>query len=265
MNSAIEGPNCIDPQTCKGDCCSIKIDVPKVLANEYIRRSYADINDFVRSNVFSFQLRFDEKTGKCFLFDKEINGCSIHDSGIKPPQCWIYPTGFSNPDGKPIRCKRVAGWSIKDIQKAKQAGDLLKTYIFLCKIEAKKELRYIQKRLNDSDKKISKSSLYSIKKELKKIPPSGLGGFKDLWENIGILPAEGFSLQMKKFCVQTNKNCQFLEDNFIKCPNICETIANKLVEFLQENLAVYVKKKNADVSGEYPLYKLFSFKNLYVY
>ncbi|GAG76255.1 unnamed protein product, partial [marine sediment metagenome] len=29
MKSAIEGPSCIDPHICKGDCCSIKIDVPK--------------------------------------------------------------------------------------------------------------------------------------------------------------------------------------------------------------------------------------------
>jgi len=262
MKSAIEGPNCIDPQICKGDCCSIQIDFPKVLANEYIRRGYADTNDFIRSNVFSFYLRFDVTTGKCFLFDKEINGCSIHNSGIKPPQCWIYPTGFSNPENKPIMCKKVGGWKIKDIGKAKQAEKLLQTFIFLCEIEAKKELKSIQDRLNDSDDIVSKNSLYSLKKELKKIPPSSLGGFKDLWEHISILPAEGLSLQMKKFCVQNNKDCELLVDNFMKCPNICETIANKLVEFLQKNLIAYVKKEDGDVNGEYPLYKLFSSKNI---
>ena len=257
MKSAIEGPNCIDPQICKGDCCSIQIDVPKVLAEEYIRRGYANITDFIRSNIFSFYLRFDENTGKCFLFNKKINGCSIHHSGIKPPQCWIYPTGFSNPEDKPIDCKKVGGWKIKDIRKAKKAENLLKLYIFLCELEAKKESKRIQFRLNESDDNLSKSNLYSLKKELKKIPPSSLGGFKDLWEYIGILPAEGLSLQMKKFCVQNNKDCEILEDNFINCPAICETIASKLIDFLQVNLAAYVKKQDADVSGEYPLYKLF--------
>ena len=92
MSEAIEGPDCTDPKKCKGDCCSIKIDVPKVLAEEYIKRGYASKDDFIRSDVFSFHLRFDENTGKCFLFDKEKNGCSVHNSGIKPPQCWIYPT-----------------------------------------------------------------------------------------------------------------------------------------------------------------------------
>ena len=98
MNSAIDGPNCLD--MCHGDCCSIRINVPKILANEFINLGYANKEDFIRSDVFSFKLRFDEKKGKCFLFDKNINGCSVHNSGIKPPQCWIYPTNFSNPESK---------------------------------------------------------------------------------------------------------------------------------------------------------------------
>jgi len=260
MKSAIEGPNCVNPQICKGDCCSIKIDVPKVLAKEYIQRGYASVNDFIRSNIFSFQLRFNVKTGKCFLFDKEINGCSIHNSGIKPPQCWIYPTGFSNPENKQFKCKKAAGWKIIDFHKTEQAENLLQIFLFLCKIEAKKEFKLIQRRLNNSD--ISQNQLQPLKEELRKISPSNLGGFKDLWEHISILPAEGLSLQMKKFCILYKKNCKYLEDNFINCPNVCETIAIKLVEFLQQNLIKYIKIKGADVNGEYPLYKLFTFKNL---
>ncbi|MFX1447584.1 MAG: hypothetical protein ACFFCG_05550 [Promethearchaeota archaeon] len=262
MKSAIEGPNCIDPQICKGDCCSIKIDVPKVLADEYIRRGYAGTNDFVRSNIFSFQLRFNEITGKCFLFDKGINGCSIHNSSIKPPQCWIYPTGFSNSEDKKISCKKVSGWKIVDSNKAKQAENLLKIFIFLCKLEAKKELNLIKKRLDNSDDKTSKNHTYSLKAELKKIAPSSLGGFKDLWEHISLLPAEGLSLQMKKFCFLYKKNCLYLEDDFINCPNVCETIAIKLVEFLQHNLLLYIKREGADSNGEYALYKLFKFTEL---
>ena len=52
MNSAIEGPNCLD--ICHGDCCSIKIDIPKILAKEYIKKGYAKKSDFIRSDVFSF-------------------------------------------------------------------------------------------------------------------------------------------------------------------------------------------------------------------
>jgi len=100
MKEAIDGPNCIDPNICHGDCCSIKIDVPKVLANEYIKNGWATKDDFIRSDVFSFHQRFDDISGKCFLFDKSLNGCSVHETGIKPPQCWIYPTNFSNPENK---------------------------------------------------------------------------------------------------------------------------------------------------------------------
>jgi len=162
MKSSIIGPNCIDPEICRGDCCSIKIDIPKVLAKEYIKREYATKEDFIRSDIFSFQLRFNEKTGKCFLFDKEINGCKVHNSGIKPPQCWIYPTGFSNPEGKEISCKKTKGWKITNSENLKQAEKLLNYYNFLCQVEAKKELININKRVW---KKISKNS----KKNLRKI------------------------------------------------------------------------------------------------
>jgi Fe-S-cluster containining protein len=261
MKSAIEGPNCINPQICKGDCCSIKIDVPKVLANEYIRRGYAEINDFVRSNIFSFQLRFNEKTGKCFLFDKEINGCSIHNSGIKPPQCWIYPTGFSNPENKQIKCKKVAGWKIIDYQRAKKAEELLQKYIFLCKIEAKKESTLIKKRLGALNNENAQEKLRVLKEALNSFAPHRLGGFKDQWDNLGLLSAEGLSLQMKKFCNKHNSKCHFLVDDFFKCDEICDEIASKLVEFLQSNLYTYVKMEGPDVEGHYPLYKLLNYKN----
>ena len=96
MSSAIEGPNCIF--VCHGDCCSIKINVPKILAQEYIKKGDATKDDFIRGDIFSFKLRFDDLKGKCFLYNKKINGCLVHNSGIKPPQCWIYPTKFFNPD-----------------------------------------------------------------------------------------------------------------------------------------------------------------------
>ena len=154
MNSAIEGPNCLD--VCNGDCCSIKINIPKILAEEYIKRGFAIKKDFIRSDVFSFKLRFDEKKGKCFLFDKNIKGCSVHNSGIKPPQCWIYPTKFSNPDNKEISCKRVKGWKINDSEKTKEAEKLLKYYTFLCQLEAKKEGKAIKNRF------VKKSSINKL-------------------------------------------------------------------------------------------------------
>ena len=263
MKSAIEGPNCTDPQICRGDCCSIKIDVPKILAEEYIKRGYAGRSDFIRSNIFAFQLRFNEKTGKCFLFDKEINGCLIHKSGIKPPQCWIYPTGFSNPDNNEIKCKKSSGWKIINIMKAKDAEELLQKYIFLCNIEAKKELRLIRERLGHKGMRNSKLKFKLLKEKLMSIAPSHLGGFKDLWENFGLLPAEGLSLQMKKFCFIYNSRRSYLSDNFLNCNKICEVVANKLIEFLKLNLYPYIKNNGSDICGDYPLFKLFNHSKLF--
>ena len=81
MKSAIEGPDCL--VICNADCCSIKIDVPKILADEYIIRGYATKNDFIRSDVFSFKLRFDEKKGKCFPFlDMQSIQCIVQMSTL---------------------------------------------------------------------------------------------------------------------------------------------------------------------------------------
>ncbi|MFX1344308.1 MAG: hypothetical protein ACFFBC_11620 [Promethearchaeota archaeon] len=245
MRSAIDGPNCIE--VCNGDCCSIKIDIPKILAKEYIKRGYAVKKDFIRSNIFSFKLRFDNKKRKCFLYDKRINGCLVHNSGIKPPQCWIYPTNFSNPEEKEISCKKASGWKIIDTEKVKEAEDLLKYYVFLCQLEARSELKSIMKRIN---KGISNGSLRS---QLKNTPPSQISGFKDSWDCITILPSEGISLQLKKFCKKYNKSCNTGTQNFMECKSICDKVSDAMIDFLQQNLYNYVKKKGANITGEYLL------------
>ncbi|MFX1425023.1 MAG: hypothetical protein ACFFBE_01120 [Promethearchaeota archaeon] len=244
MKSAIEGPDCLI--VCNGDCCSIKIDVPKILANEYIVRGYANKSDFIRSDVFSFKLRFDEKKRKCFLYDKEINGCSVHASGIKPPQCWIYPTNFSNPEKKDLSCKNANGWKIIDFDKAKEAERLLQYYIFLCQLEAKTELRNIRKRVIRT---LTNGNLRSL---LKNTRPSHISGFKDDWDCFTILPAEGISLQLKKFCEKYNETCDFILNNdFIECMSICDEVIQSLINFLQQKIFNYVKKRGADTAGEY--------------
>ncbi|MFX0000016.1 MAG: YkgJ family cysteine cluster protein [Candidatus Hodarchaeota archaeon] len=254
MKSAIEGPNCIS--ICHGDCCSIKINVPKILAEEYIKQGYANKNDFTRGDVFSFKLRFDDMKGKCFLYDKKINGCLVHNSGIKPPQCWIYPTNFSNPILKDISCKRANGWKIINTKKARKAEELLQYYVFLCKLEAKKEVRAINTRLNNN---FCENNLRSL---LKCTPPSQLSGFKDTWDCISILPAQGLTLQVKKFCEEKDNKCEFiLNKNFLECQSICEEISKRLLDFLKKNLLNYVKR-NPDSEGEYPFFKLLEFNTI---
>ncbi|MFX1575378.1 MAG: YkgJ family cysteine cluster protein [Promethearchaeota archaeon] len=252
MRSAIEGPNCLN--VCNGDCCSIKIDVPRVLAEEYIRRGYANKEDFIRSDNFSFTLRFDEEKGKCFLFDKSLNGCTVHASGIKPPQCWIYPTRFSNPNNEPLSCKKLNGWKIIDTKKTKEAEKLLKYYVFLCQLEAKREVKNISKRIINS---LQTNSLIC---SLRASKPAYIAGFKDTWDNFKILSAEGLSLQLKKFCQKYNESCEYLTDkNFLGCNKLCKKVIEGLIKFLQQNINKYVKEKGPSSDGKYPFFKLHKF------
>lgn len=249
MKSSIEGPNCLD--ICNGDCCSIKIDVPKILAKEYIKRGYATKEDFIRSDTFSFKLRFDEKQGKCFLFDKVLNGCSVHESGIKPPQCWIYPTKFSYSEN--VQCKKANGWKIINPKNTEAAEELLKYYVFLCQLEAKKELRIIRKNFNKKD--FIENNLFI------NFSPHQIAGFKITWDGVKILPAEGISLQLKKFCLKYNPNCDYIPQNFLECEKVCNIISEKLIEFFQKSFFDYLIKERLDTDGEYPLYKLLEFNN----
>jgi hypothetical protein len=244
MKASITGPNCLE--ICSGDCCSIKINVPKILAKEYIKRGFADKDDFIRSNVFSFKLRFDEKKGKCFLFDKKINGCLVHNSGIKPPQCWIYPTNFANPEKEEISCKKAKGWEIIDPKKSKEAEDLLQYFVFLCQLEAKREKRKVTERVNNS--------LLNnfLKKQLRNIPPSHISGFKDGWDAFTLLPAEGISLQLKKLCSKVNSSCELiLHNEFLDCKSICDLVSENIIAFLQQNIIEYINQVGPDIAGEY--------------
>ena len=247
MKDAIDGPDCTNPELCKGDCCSIKIDIPKILAREYIKKTYANETDFVRSNLFSFHIKFNEKIGKCTLFDKKINGCRVHHSGIKPPQCWIYPTNFRNEQDN-IQCKKLPGWKIIDQKKASKAEDLLKYYIFLCKLEAKREIKDIYKRILENRQ--------DLLTRIKNYSPSSIRGFQDGWNHLEILPAEGFSLQMKKFCARYNSKCKYLSNQFLECEETCDVIANSLIENLINNIVHILKEEELDYDGQIPLYKL---------
>jgi len=258
MKNAIEGPDCTNPDNCRGDCCSIKINVPKVLATEYIKHGFAAKMDFIRSDVFSFKLRFDNNSRKCFLFDKNLNGCLVHTSGIKPPQCWIYPTNFSNPHQKDIKCKKLTGWKIINTEKASEAENLLEKYKFLCQLEAKKELKNIKDRLGFMNSK----KTFNLTESIKSVAPSSLGGFKDTWDTIQILPAEGLSLQMKKYCLKHRKKCKYLTDNFFDCNSICDPISKNLVFFLDKYLHQFIKEHGPDSNGEYPLFRLFDYVKL---
>lgn len=255
MKASIEGPDCTDPKVCSGGCCSIHIDVAKVLAKRYIELGYATKSDFIRSDIFAFKLALDPNTSKCVLFDEDVNGCSVHESGIKPVQCWIYPTRFSKTDEEDIDCKCADGWKIVDEDKIKKAEELLDRYKFLCKLEAKKERKLIQERIKYGEQ-------HNLTAEIREFKPSELGGFRDSWNTVKPLSAEGYSLQLKKFCKKYNPECTHLPNGFLNCDQICERIVNELITFLKQNLYKFIRENGANTDGVYPFYKLFEFTGL---
>ncbi|MHA1688376.1 MAG: hypothetical protein ACTSUN_03400 [Promethearchaeota archaeon] len=261
IQKAIEGHNCTDPYICKGNCCSIEIGVPKALAKILIKKKLAKPSDFIRDNVFSFKLRFDPNSGKCFLFDEKINGCSIHFSGLKPPQCWIYPTGFSQASKNDIACKKTKEWKIVSPKKAKKAERIFSRYILKCKEEARNEIKDIEKRIGKFESPKSKKIYKYLQQELMNIPPSQVAGFQDGWSSFNLLPAEGYSLQLKKICEIYNPSCSILHDNFLNCTHICLKVSNAILNLLFQNLQDFISREGIPPSGEYPFYLLFKFVN----
>lgn len=257
MEISISGPDCTDPSICQGNCCGIQIDVPKILAKEYVKQGYASKDDFIRSNIFSFKLRFDNEKAKCFLFDPELNGCSIHKSGIKPPQCWIYPTKFTN-ESENISCKMADGWRIINCENMENAKELLEKYNSYCINEAKYEIKKIKNRIQNS----IQSSRNNILKALGNYKPSELGGFQDTWDHIKPLPAEGISLQLKKFCEKYNNDCEFLPDKFLSCQQVCKKIAYSLIRFFETHIFDVIEEYGIDSSGKYPFHIVFEFLNI---
>ncbi|MBD3353237.1 MAG: hypothetical protein GF364_17285 [Candidatus Lokiarchaeota archaeon] len=251
MKSAIQGPSCIDPNICRGDCCHIHIDIPKALAEYYIEQNLAKKSDFIRGSVFSFAIDVKKENAKCVFFDTKLNGCSLHASGMKPPQCWIYPTGFSNEPGEEkqfaengtIRCKKSSGWWVIDLEKTKTAQELLKKYQEFSEREFKQEnsLSNIEKRLE------------LLKGQLVHYRPSKIAGIKDGWDKFSPLPADGMSLTFKQFC---GSKAQDLNNNhYFDCPHICGPAAERIIEKIKQKIYSYIEMYGAKET--YTFYELF--------
>ena len=151
---------------------------------------------------------------RCIFYDKQINGCSLHQSGMKPPQCWVYPTGL-DPDSVKTMCKKADGWRIINPHVIQVCKKILEQYIISCKDEAA--------RLNTSDILVSKipDCLLALEKELK---PSEMAGILLENENFTVLKGEGFNMGLKSIC--DSHNCG---QNYFECTKICSSINKMLV------------------------------------
>ena len=244
MKDAIVGPNCIDPRICHADCCHIQIDIPRVLAEYYIEKGFATKKDFTRGNLFSFHINIKPSNSKCVFYDRELNGCSLHKTMHKPPQCWIYPTGFSPEPGEEkqfaengsIRCKKTSGWKIIDVQKTNKAKLLFDEYVEYCENE------FIRETLRDRIKK----RLESVFSKMEDCAPKSIAGVIDGWDHFSILKAEGISLKLKSLCDQIPEaNCT---SDYMECTHVCDEIIDLLRRDLLDNVIYYIETKGAKSS-----------------
>ncbi len=243
IKGSIDGPNCIDRNVCLGDCCFIQIDVPKALAQFYIDKGWAKEEDFARGDIFSFHINVDLRRLKCVFFDHDLNGCSLHLTGMKPPQCWVYPTGLDLDDIK-SKCKKAEGWNVIKSEHIEAAKEVLDTYVSLCRQEFNKE---------NSKSNIEKRIRETIIREIMDIPPRNISAIEDRWNEFKIIKDQGYNMGIKSFCNENQENCSC---DFFECDSVCENVAKSIFKFLTKSLPSFILSRGAKES-----YSLSELKN----
>jgi Fe-S-cluster containining protein len=236
---AIDGPNCIDPKICDGNCCFIQIDVPRALIKLYISERWADISEFHRGSTFSFEINVDLDSLRCVFYDKKINGCGIHNTGMKPCQCWVYPTGLDAKTAKST-CKKAEGWKIIDEKQLEQANQILIKYVELCKKEAEQE---------NTPETIKIRLLKGLPEEILKFPPHSVAGVIDGLDSFSVLQGEGYNIGLRNFCSRIECN-----QEYFTCPGICKDLQEIILKFLQDMLPSYIAHNG--FKGEYSILEL---------
>lgn len=242
IKNSIDGPNCIDPNICDGNCCFIHIDIPKELVDYYREKGYASQNHFQRGATFTYEIKVDLDTLRCVFYNRKINGCSLHQTGMKPPQCWVYPTGL-DPETEKTTCKKSSGWKITDENAVKRCKEILEEYVHLSKQEAVS--------LNSPDFLVSKI-LDSLIQDAGILKPSEIAGIVLEEEIFKVLRGEGFNLGLKSLC--DKQQCEF---NYFECQKVCPSIEQLLLIGLRKALINYLVSN--PFKREYTLLELKKF------
>jgi Fe-S-cluster containining protein len=242
IRPAILGPNCIDRQICDGNCCFIRIDVPKVLAEYYIAHGWANKDQFLRGDVFTFVIDVDMRKLRCTFYDPQLNGCALHQTGMKPPQCWVYPTGLQ-PEEVVDRCKKAAGWRISDPPAVRKAKEIIDYYFTLCKKEAEDE---------NNSQAIHHRLRKNLRMQLLERTPASVAGVLDTWDEFIPLSGDGMNVGIRSFC--RKYQC---EKNYFGCERICAAVVNEIMQFLDKFLAHYIVIKG--FKREYSFLELKAF------
>ncbi|UYP48679.1 hypothetical protein NEF87_004964 [Candidatus Lokiarchaeum ossiferum] len=245
IRNSITGPDCLDPQICLGDCCFIQIPVPKALASYYIQQGWAKKTNFKRGTEFSFVMAADLSSLRCVFFDKSLNGCSLHMSGYKAPQCWVYPTGLDI-DTLNHSCKKASGWNTENTENLSKAKEILTNYVKICKEEAHYE---------NSAKQILHRLHSKYLKELPNLTPYQVTGLQDSWDRFNILIGDGYSMGMKHFCDKVK-----CSESYFQCEKICIPAYNQFLAFYELYLSIYIE--NFGFKQDYPIIELKKVENL---
>ncbi|MHA1683444.1 MAG: hypothetical protein ACTSUE_21070 [Promethearchaeota archaeon] len=235
MLSNVDGPNCTDATVCDDNCCSIMIDIPDFLARRYIDLHHLNAKQVRRGDAFSWVLNVDEDTSMCCYFNPRINGCQIYldDLSLRPPQCAVYPAGYT--EGS-LGCKSNAGpWVVKNKDIGNACKELMEIYKNYCLNERKR----IEEEFISSLSELLDGSFDVDDCDEK---PSGIAGVRDTWDGFQILHAEGKSLSFKRFCDELGGiGMQGCKQSYFECDRTCKSAFALFIEFMKETIPVHVK------------------------
>ena len=203
------------------------MDVPLVLVDHYVKKGWAKKDDFTRGSHFSFRVNMDLETSRCPFFDQNINGCAVHFTGMKIPQCWVYPTGLDPTASVPDCCKQACGWKITDPEKAQEANAILETYVQACLQEAHRENSpdQIHQRLLEGD----------LSTVFDQFSPWQIAGVEDGREFFTVLKGEGYNLGLRSFCNEIACSKEYFE-----CTHVCPPLRDNALDFLKTCLPMYI-------------------------
>ncbi|MHA1730589.1 MAG: hypothetical protein ACTSU5_01530 [Promethearchaeota archaeon] len=230
MREGVVGPNCVAKGACDPvhNCCSIHIDVPRALVDLYLSRGELGEDQIIRRGPFGFELGVDPESIKCVLLDQSTGGCRLHSTGLKPPQCWIYPTGF---DGGRKTCKMGHAWDFPDDRARERARELFERYNEIASRQGSEEWRRVAAWFDDE------RILRAFQATLTRTPPREVAGICLSFRTLEVLPSEGSSLSLKRFCDELRPNC---DEVFLECPSTCSDVARAVVEYTRNRVKALV-------------------------
>ncbi len=230
---SLTGPDCVDRQICDGACCRTSPDIPPVLATRLVNLGLAQEEDFVPSDFLPFRVRITADTSRCALFDPGINGCKVHFTPLKPPQCWVYPLqlddNFHTPHPSHIlytpnishTCRKGYQFFV-DPQKLGGIRELLECYKDLTLDDVKKY---------QSHDSISRRVQSNLRPQLSDLSISSFLGVRVTVTGFKLLRSSGTNFLWADFCTlfkcETDYSCCRSP-----CPKIQDTICDLVINLL---------------------------------